>query len=96
MSASYGQSPHVRKPATALSGVADRRKAFPNIAAMSYAVILLPGLATIQLSAAALYALFRDLKYDLSNGCMLCVQCGGSVIKVIPRLLAYSTAAKVL
>ena len=74
MFSSYGHSPHMWKPFTALEGVAVRRNAFAKMPAMSQNVIRHPGLHTIQLSAGVLYAVFGDLKYVLSRGC-ICACC---------------------
>ena len=59
---SYGHSPHMLKPFTALEGVAVRRNTFAKMPAMSQNVIRRPGLHTIQLSAVALYTVWGDLK----------------------------------
>jgi len=69
----YGQIPVTLKLHIGFSGVAVCRYAFPNIVAISYTDILLPGFATIQLSAFLLYALFKDLKNVTSKGWSLWV-----------------------
>ena len=74
MSSLIGHNPVQEKPFITLSGVADCRYALEKIPAISYWDIRLPGLAVIQLSATALYALFSGLKKVLSNGWSLWVQ----------------------
>lgn len=78
------------KPAVIFFGVTANEKDSRTILDILYIVITFPALFLIQLSQDVLTAFFSGPNTLRSNGCILCVQCGGNVRRTIPLSLQKS------
>ena len=82
----HGHIPDFRKPFTAVLMVeAARNEAFTSLLTWwTVGLIVWPGCVIRNFSVSMLYQFFSDRKKLTSNGCILCVVCGGNDNMVTP------------